>query len=1515
MTNSTIFSGWTSRLLMGLLSMALLALVHPTESAAQEVQGSGLDECAGGNLFLIAYPDTVTNTQDARFPDRDPESFVLLIYSPVTQQVSIGRAGGAGKAVQLTANEVYEFDTKEVGVPMVTIWNQVERSKVIEVSAKTPVVIYAYISSRFGGHGFTAIPVEAWGTEYYAATWPGNFVRNVYPAGETNYDASEKKEAPAEIMIIAAYDNTQVSISPTGGLYQCNNCTQVTLDRGQAYIVQSYVDLRDEAEDQEDIAGTIIQSNKRIGVITGNTRTQIDKFSFPMLAGNSPMDMTAEWLAPIDQHGTEFVFMPTEDLLRQRPNAEPVREAEYVRIYPTEVENTEMVWLNTLGQRQPVENPRSGTNGIGKPSEFGHERVGFLENAVAFFTSDASQGYQSPKSVAEFNGTTGSGNFIGASYKSWGTYMVEMVPREQWTSFAPWRAPSIPSDFTHYMNLVTDTNSMRKVFRKQGPSPRTLIVGWRPVPGTDLVWTSMTIDAGTTYIIEGDSGATFGGFGYGLQEGYELYRPGGAKKDDDDKNASTAGGGDGGLLPSILHPSEYEESVGQMYGMPLAPSRCVLLPPDEYEITEERNCEQLLLRIRAKNSNAAGLKFIRLVSDSTTNARLEAVNPDNFIAFRERIVDDATVRLVAIDPLQDASAVIEFKDRTRDGQVIRVRWKYEAERVTLDPSDLLDFGSLTIDQAAGEKAVTITNPLNKDLVIKRLRLAFGNREFTIVRSEPSFTPPDSVTLKSGESMKVFIDITPRDANRVYEDSLVVQLGCVTVRLPLRAATVQPCLFVGDLDFGTLGVGQSRTLPLEICNTGDGIVSFVDPFLTWLQTEFSVPPIQVAELENTVLGPGDCYTIDVTFSSLAIGNFTTRPAARFWATTRECRDTSVWTAVVTEPGPQIGRKDWEQQWLSLESGCTKNEVGEYTDIIQITNDGDSEFEIDNLEIINDPDNVFRFEPINSNGDPIDVTGRAVRPGDVINVRVYFKPMAVKDYDGNDSYLRLYYTVTNSGKEDFVQGYLKGEGIESYLSIDGRDFGRIQFTTPGANTVTEQIDITASGNRPTTITDIFLDDPNFRDVTLITPAGPLPVTLDPGEMMTVEVTFDPTGIDPVQKTGTINVVGDFAYDECSETDSVGALTGEIYTLGASIDSYDFGSMLTCYEGDGVLTVQNTGLDPVKVTDIAGPDPANQYFTIDPNFVLNVQASPVVLAGRGQPGDALTIPVHFAPAAAGAFNANVTVTIMDTSEQTVLQELVGSVTGSGRIINITLGIDDIPPIFPGLRIDDVPVWLTGEDAPNDPAAAAISNFQFTVQYDAGMMRLTGDVELGDLFPPTDGWQLEIIDRAAGYLNVRIYNDDPTKIITGEGEVLLMDFITFIGDETESTLEPEGAILAVYGQNSNECVTIDYVAGLTGLDSVCGLDFRLIEASGIKYALSNASPSITSSRTEISFSIGLEGRTTIEVFNQQGNRVGLLVDQNLQPGGYAVSWDVEGVPSGKYFYRINSGPWTETKEVMVQK
>ena len=53
----------------------------------------------------------------------------------------------------------------------------------------------------------------------------------------------------------------------------------------------------------------------------------------------------------------------------------------------------------------------------------------------------------------------------------------------------------------------------------------------------------------------------------------------------------------------------------------------------------------------------------------------------------------------------------------------------------------------------------------------------------------------------------------------------------------------------------------------------------------------------------------------------------------------------------------------------------------------------------------------------------------------------------------------------------------------------------------------------------------------------------------------------------------------------------------------------------------------------------------------------------------------------------------------------------------------------------------------------------------------------------------------------------------------------------------------------------------------------------------------------------------------NANGEKVGVLVDQYLQPGTYSVTWDATAFPSGLYYYRLESGVWTKSETMMLQK
>ena len=891
------------------LWLAMLAVLFFTMLPQSGVAQNDADESVsttGGLLYYIGFPDTVTNTYDARFPHQllNSRAFKLMIYSPVSQQVRIGRANGAGVHVMLNAGQITDYDLENIGAPIITVPNA-PQTNVIKLEAEYPVVVYAYMGTAFGMAAFTPLPVESWGKEYYAAMWPGETVRDIYPAGEFNY-RTQPKEAPAEILIIAAYDNTEVRINSTAPLRECRGCNAVRLNAGEAYLVQSIVDTAWDAPAQDDLTGTQIKSNKPIGVVSGNTRLMHNAGVRPSLGENSFKDLTAEWLAPTEQHGTEFVFTPTWDDRRPRIGLDLAesRSNEFVRILGTqEIGGTEVSWIDESGNEQPV------TENSIQAGEFAEEVINEIDDqtfmdpqARVFRTSRPAYAVMSPSAVVKFNGTTTWGaNYVGASYGAWSTYMVELTPKERWTSFAPVLVPAWPpTGMNHYLNIVTDSANMNAILIRQGGTPPLLVKFNRgQIPGTRYVWGTVPLNQGIGYTIYGINGATFTGHVYGGWHGNEQYRPGGTKRDDDGKGASSTGGGEQGAAEA-LHPSEYEEDISLYYGYPLPSLRCIAGERDEYRIETESNCGEMLIRITTLNNDPAGIRYLALLPDTSDNVMIEFIEPQDP---RDLIGQTgATLRLRPINPRKGASGVLVLKDRTCNSK----RWRIEYSNEGLDyaestPKDELDLGKVTVNETSDEWPVIFTNPLGRSIEVQKLSLLFGTQEFRIVRTDPDFdwqNEQDKLLLKPGEKLTVWVQITPKNANQVYHDSLVVHLGCEqSVSVGLIARTVEACIVVRDLDFGEVLIGQRKVLPLQICNQGGADVTFKDPYLTWLSNEFSIEQSDIDRLSGTVLKPGDCINIDVAFVSEIPGD--ARTYARVWANTRSCRDTSVWKARVVD----------------------------------------------------------------------------------------------------------------------------------------------------------------------------------------------------------------------------------------------------------------------------------------------------------------------------------------------------------------------------------------------------------------------------------------------------------------------------------------------------------------------------------------------------------------------------------------------------------------------------------------
>ncbi len=67
--------------------------------------------------------------------------------------------------------------------------------------------------------------------------------------------------------------------------------------------------------------------------------------------------------------------------------------------------------------------------------------------------------------------------------------------------------------------------------------------------------------------------------------------------------------------------------------------------------------------------------------------------------------------------------------------------------------------------------------------------------------------------------------------------------------------------------------------------------------------------------------------------------------------------------------------------------------------------------------------------------------------------------------------------------------------------------------------------------------------------------------------------------------------------------------------------------------------------------------------------------------------------------------------------------------------------------------------------------------------------------------------------------------------------------------------------------------------------------------------------------FSLKTEATTTLKIYDAVGKEIATLVNENLGAGSYTVNFSATQLASGVYFYRINAGSFSETKQMVLVK
>jgi len=85
--------------------------------------------------------------------------------------------------------------------------------------------------------------------------------------------------------------------------------------------------------------------------------------------------------------------------------------------------------------------------------------------------------------------------------------------------------------------------------------------------------------------------------------------------------------------------------------------------------------------------------------------------------------------------------------------------------------------------------------------------------------------------------------------------------------------------------------------------------------------------------------------------------------------------------------------------------------------------------------------------------------------------------------------------------------------------------------------------------------------------------------------------------------------------------------------------------------------------------------------------------------------------------------------------------------------------------------------------------------------------------------------------------------------------------------------------------------------------------------YILSNNFPNPFNPSTKIKYSIPQSSNVVIKVFDILGNEIETLVNEVKTSGTYELTWNVENLPSGVYFYQLKAGNFVQTKKMILLK
>lgn len=824
----------------------------------------------------------------------------------------------------------------------------------------------------------------------------------------------------------------------------------------------------------------------------------------------------------------------------------------------------------------------------------------------------------------------------------------------------------------------------------------------------------------------------------------------------------------------------------------------------------------------------------------------------------------------------DAKATLTFSDR--NGNDTTIAFEYFAPNFEIRPRTI-DFGVVK-KVLKVEKDFWVVNTSSKILTVNDVFLRFYLDQFDVDRTKlpVEIAPGDSV------EFTVFFNA---DSTGKFQDEIRVDDGCVElIKGTVKGEVARPTIESPDIGFGAVAPGDKAEREAEIINVGA-----VELKVTDLRNKSGFFDIiledQVDENNPLIIEPFRKYVFTVKFTPTDVGNYSdtiTIDSDAGYYKDNIC----VLTGESPFPGIIASSFDWGRKRIDRQD----YPAGPYTGEIEIKNNGTNAFRIAKIEVV-DPvhPEAFTF-------DYASLLGKKIDPEKNLTMSVAFRPEDVGIFRSE-----LVFTTEDGSKANAV---LSGVGVAPLIETSNCEFDPSVVNFEGdakigkitiKNREWEFADsLTIFGLESTPADAISFDWARFGDYGFKLDGSEFigdPIVLYPGESIEIDAGF------AAKIPGFLEAKASIVSDalEHAEIEFSGFGSEEELAIESNVPETCFGSKDTIY-----LKISNLGSEDVTIYSIEFEDAASEFFFAEPDKTMDF----VVKAGSEE-----TVSIVFEPgfpenraheARIAVNNSSLTSPIVESDiiAESKIYEIAGAVRLADENILPTAG--------------EYAEFELALDSEVNPTELGIRNLSVLVRYNGGFLKaLPESVEVGsDLSGKFELIEDPIQREIPGELSFSLKALSSHSLDFTSGVIAKFSTAVYLPTGKDSVDESE--IFATISCGST-CAVFEIEAERLRPAPTCAYGIRKVAFGSENFGFDGVKPNPAYGTAFISFSVGYDAETKIEVFNSSGEIVSIPLDGNLNAGIYEIPVDLIDLASGVYFVKLTSGHFVKVERFTVVK